>query len=114
MLSIIFPICKDFYLIAFFFGSPLRGIESREKCTQVNEAGVLESEMCEPESQREKVDRGDHSCPEPRFRDAESATREGTVDQKPEAGAASSCHGWCRWTTRAAAWRLWHSARTFL
>lgn len=33
-------------MIAFFFGSPLRGIESREKCTQVNEAGVLESMKC--------------------------------------------------------------------
>lgn len=70
--------------------------------------------MCEPESQRQQVDKGDHSCPEPRFRDADSGRREGSVDQKPEAGAASSCHGWCCWTTRAAAWRLWHSARTFL
>lgn len=42
--------------------------------------------MCVPESQREQVGRGDHSCPEPRFRGTETGRREGTVDRKQEGG----------------------------
>lgn len=42
--------------------------------------------MCEPESQRQQVDKGDHSCPEPRFRDADSGSGEGSVDQSRKLG----------------------------
>lgn len=42
--------------------------------------------MCVPESQKERVSRGHHSCPEPRFRATETGRREGAVDRKQEGG----------------------------
>lgn len=42
--------------------------------------------MCVPVIQRTRVGRGDHSCPDPRFRGTERGKRKAAEDREQEAG----------------------------